>query len=207
MIPAKAHKAPALCVLTGIKSEKYERGIVMKTIDIAENTGIYASKWGISDFYEEAEKSLRDVLNSGEDFRTDWFGCKKEIHYAQITREAGIITVSVSCHMDDLWDGDDLIYDALWEVTKSENELPEEIIDSIRDAAMDDNVEDSSTWTEVLPPSASFDDVVKALDKCEANAGAENTGMYKRLCEIVYDHVEYMKEQGISFTSPEEDEI
>lgn len=165
----------------------------MKTIDIAENTGIYASKWGISDFYEEAEKSLRDVLNSGEDFETDWFGCKKEIHYAQITREAGKITVSVSCHMDDLWDGDDLIYDALWEVTKSENELPEEIVDSIRDAAIDEQIDDRYTESVLLPASASFEDVVKALDSCEALANRNNTGMYKRLCEIVREHVEYIK--------------
>lgn len=179
----------------------------MKKIDIAENTGIYASKWCISDFYEEAENALRSALESGEDFETDWFGCKKEINYGQIAREDGKITVSVCCHMDDLWEADDLIYDALWEVTKAENELPEEIIDSIRDAAIDDCVDDSSTWTEVLPSSASFDDVVKALDKCEANADAENTGMYKCLCEIVHAHVEYMKEQGISFASPEEDEM
>ena len=178
----------------------------MKKIDIAENTGIYASKWCISDFYEEAENALRSALESGEDFETDWFGCKKEINYGQITREDGKITVSVCCYMDDLWESEDLIYDALWETVKSEDELPEEIIDSIRDSAIDERVDDSSTWTEVLPSSASFDDVVKALDKCEANADAENTGMYKRLCEIVYDHVEYMKEQDISFTSPEEDE-
>ncbi len=109
--------------------------------------------------------------------------------------------------MDDLWDSEDLIYDALWEVTKAENELPEEIIDSIRDAAIDERIDDSSTWTEVLPSSASFDNVVKSLGKCEANADAENTGMYKRLCEIVYAHIEYMKELGISFASPEEEYV
>lgn len=179
----------------------------MKKIDIAENTGIYASKWSISDFYEQAENALRSALDSGEDFETEWFGCKKEINYGQIVREDGKITVSVCCHMDDLWEQDDLIYDALWEVTKAENELSEEIIDSIRDAAIDERIDDSSTWTEVLLSSASFDDVVKALDKCQANADAENTGMYKRLCEIVYAHVDYMKEQGISFVSSEEDEM
>ena len=176
-------------------------------IDIAENTGLYASKWSISDFYDDAEKRLRDALMSGEDFETSWFGCKKEINYAQITREEGVVTVSVCCHMDDLWESDDLIYDALWEVTKAENELPEEIIDSIRDAALDEQIEDSSTWTEKLSSSATFEDVVKALDKCEANADRENTGMYKRLCQIVLDHVEYMKEQGIRFVSAEEDEL
>jgi len=92
----------------------------MKEIDIAENTGEYASKWGISDFYEEAEQSLRDALASGEDFDTGWFGCKKEINCAQIVREGGEITVCVSAHMDDLWDSEDLIYDTM----KEEVELP-----------------------------------------------------------------------------------
>lgn len=179
----------------------------MKTIDIAEHTGWYASKWGISDFYEEAEKSLREALSSGEDFETDWFGCKKEIHYAKISREAGVITLSVSCHMDDLWEQDDLIYDALWEMTKIEKCLPEEIIDSIRDAACDERIDDSTTRSATLPGSASFEDIVAALDKLEGNADADNTGMYKRLCEIVYAHVEYMKEAGINFIDDEKEEL
>ena len=44
-------------------------------------------------------------------------------------------------------------------------------------------------------------------DKCEANAYAENTTMYKKLCEIVYAHVEYMKELGISFASANDEEM
>lgn len=171
----------------------------MKKIDIAENSGMYASKWGISDFYEEAEKILRDVLESGEDFETDWFGCKKEINYAKIAREDGEITVTVTCNMDDLWEQEDLIYDALWETTKIEKELPEEIIESIREAACDEQVDDNATESITLPTDASYDDIVSALDKCEGLADSELTGMYKRLCEIVWDHVEYMEEVGINF--------
>lgn len=163
----------------------------MKTIDIAEHTGEYASKWGLTDFYPEAEADLRKALESGEDFETDWFGCKKEIRYAKITSEQEKITIEVSAHMDDLWEEDDLIYDALWEVSKIEDELPEEIIDSIRDAAIYD-IDDHTNLDVTLPRSATWDEIIKAIENLEYEAEANNHRMYLELCEIVKAHVEYM---------------
>lgn len=160
----------------------------MEKIDITRNTGLHASKWSISDFYEEAEKDLREILASGKDFDTGWFGCKKEINYAQIMRCSGEISVSVTCHMDDLWEQDDLIYDALAELN-IEDELPEKIIDSIRDAACDSQLDDHSTATATLPGNASFEDVVAALDKLESEADKSNQEMYRELCEIVKSHL------------------
>ena len=176
----------------------------MRRVDITENTGCYASKWGLSDFYEEAEKSLRDVLASGEDFDTGWFGCKKEIDYAQIVRDGGKIMISVACHMDDLWEQDDLIYDALWEVSKIEKEFPKEIIDSIREAACDEQLDDHTTVSESMPADSSFEDIVSMLDKLEGIADCGNKEMYKSLCEIVCSHLEYMKENEIGFVCEEE---
>lgn len=163
----------------------------MKTIDIAKHTGEYASKWGLTDFYPEAEADLRKALESGEDFETDWFGCKKEIRYARITGDEGRITIEVSAHMDDLWESEDLIYDALWEVSKIEDELPEEIIDSIRDAAIYD-IDDHTDLDVALPRSATWDEIVEAMGKLEDEAEANNHRMYLELCEIVKAHVEYM---------------
>lgn len=165
----------------------------MKTIDIAEKSGEYASKWGLTDFYPEAEAELKKALESREDFETDWFGCKKEIRYAKITGTQEEITIEVSAHMDDLWESDDLIYDALWEVSKIEDELPEEIIDSIRDAAMWDNVDDHTELSVTLPATSTFDEIVEAMGKLENEAEENNHTMYLELCEIVKDHLEYMK--------------
>lgn len=162
----------------------------MKTIDIAQHTGMYASKWGISDFYEEAEKDLREILASGEDFNTGWFGCKKEINYAQIIREDGEIIVSVSCHMDGLWDEEDLIYDTM----KEEIELPEEIIGSIRDAAIDCGIDDNTELSMTISAGASYDDIVEALDTLEKEAMEANHNMFLRLTDIVDAHIQYMKE-------------
>lgn len=164
----------------------------MKEIDIAEKTGFYASKWGISDFYEEAEQSLRDALASGEDFDTGWFGCKKEINYAQIIREGGNTTVSVCCHMDDLWDEEDLIYDTM----KEEVELPDSIINSIRDAAIDDGIDDNTELSMTLSEEASFDDIVEALDTLEKEAMEANHSMFLRLTDIVEAHIQYVKGAG-----------
>ena len=162
----------------------------MKEITI--NTGLYAAHWGLTDLYEESAAALKAALDSGEDFETEWFGAKKEINYAQVSREDGKITVRVSSHCDDLWDSDDLIYDALWHVSKIEEELPEEIIDSIRDAAIDDGIDDSCTIEKDLPADATFDDVVKTMGQLEDETMQDNHESFERLCDIVKAHVQYM---------------
>ena len=168
-------------------------------IDIAENTGMYASKWGVSDFYAEAEETLSKALASKEDFDTGWFGCKKEIHSARITRENGETKVQVECEMDDLWEEGDLIYDALWEVAQTEEQLPDDVIDSIIDAACDEQLDDKTVTSIVLPADTPFFKIVATLDALEEEADTNNKAMYKRLCEIVKAHLEYMKENGIDF--------
>lgn len=161
----------------------------MKHIDICR--GYYASKWSLTDFYPESEQLIMEVLASGDDFDTGWFGCKKEIHYARYCRENGKITIEVSANMDDLYESDDLICDALWTLYRSEDGLPYEIIDSIRDVAIDCGIDDHTTIEVTLPGTASFADVVEATDKAETEAENHNTEAYNRLCEIVRDHVEY----------------
>ena len=170
----------------------------MKTIDIAKHTGEYASKWGLTDFYPEAEAELKKALESGDDFETAWFGCKKEIRYAKYTKLGDEITVQVSCVMDDLWESDDLIYDAAWEISHKdlEDELPEEIIDSIRDAALDDGINDGTDLTKTFACTAGgmniYDKIVQCTRDLEAEAEANNHEMYARLVEIVKAHIDYM---------------
>jgi hypothetical protein len=163
----------------------------MNNIDI--EYGMYASKWGLSDFYEESKAKLVDALNSGEDFDTGWWGCKKEIRYARIVREDGKITVEVSAHMDDLWEQTDLIYDALWEERHTEEELPDEIIDSIRDEAMELRIDDSSSAKGTIPADALLCNVVSLINKLEVEAESKNTDMYTRLRGIVAEHYDYWK--------------
>ena len=164
----------------------------MKEIDICY--GYYASKWSIADFYEESEEKLKNALESGEDFDTGWFGCKKEIRYASIERCGENFRIKVIAQLDDLWDSDDLIYDALWTVAKSEEELPEEIIDSIRDACLYDCLEDYSTCSKTIPSAeATFERVVEIMEELENEVEKNNEKMFNRLCSIVEDHLIYLK--------------
>ena len=179
----------------------------MKGIDI--NHGEYSSKYGLTDLYPESEAKLREALASGEDFTTDWTGCRKEIRYVKYTREGEHITIEVSAHMDDLWEADDLIYDALWTACRVEEELPDDLIDSIREGLCGE-IDDHTDITVVLPSSASFEEILEATGKAEDEAEQNNTEMYNRLCEIVKDNWMRMKglEQDTEVTegvSPDED--
>ena len=163
----------------------------MNNLDI--ECGMYASHCGLTDFYEQSKQKLMDALNSGEDFDTGWFGCKNEINYARICREGGRITVQVSAHMDDLYEGDALIYDALWEERHTEEELPDEIIDSILDEAMELQIDDSSSAKGTLPAYALLCDVVSLIEKLEVEAESKNTDLYTRLRGIVAEDYDYWK--------------
>lgn len=164
----------------------------MKHIEISD--GYYASCWGLTDFYPKAEENLKSAIEQTDDFSTEWFGCKKEIRCAKYQRYGNAFIINVTAHMDDLWDGDDLIYDALWDVTKSEEELPQEIIDSIRFAIADEAwIDDSTTISETIPSSeATFERVVEITEQLESEAEENNAKMFSEICSIVKAHVGYM---------------
>lgn len=164
------------------------------TDQIELTEGLYAAKWGLSDFYPEAEARLREVLASGEDFYTSW-GCKKEIRYANLHRDHGSLFLEVQAYMDDLYESDDLIYDALWQRCHTEEELPEDIIQSIRDAAVDCWLDDNTEACATLPADATFEDICSKLEALEDEAEKGNEGMFEELMDIVEDHVKFMKEE------------
>ena len=157
-------------------------------------SGAYASKWGLTDFYPEAERALSEAIASGESFTTS-YGCKKELLYCTLTRdmEGDDFWIEVTAEMDDLWESADLIYDAMNE----EVELPDDIIDSIRDAAIDDGIDDHTTLSMLLSAAASYSDVVEAIETLENEAEEANHNMFLRLTDIVEAHIQYMRKEGI----------
>ena len=161
--------------------------------EVELTNGKYAAKWGLTDFYPEAEQKLKDLLASGEDFTTT-YGCKKEIRYCEITKDTGgdELWVSVTAWMDDLWsgDGDALIYDTM----KEEIELPEDIIDSIRTAAVYDDIDDHTTLSVLLPAHATYEHIVMAIEDLERETEEANENMFNRLAGIVEAHIQYLKE-------------
>ena len=170
----------------------------MKEIDISHGT--YSSNYNLTDFYPESEEKLREALASGEDFTTGWIGCKQEIHSVRYSRKENRITIEVSARMDDLWESNDLIYDALWSSCQVEEELPDDFTDSIRECLGDD-IDDHTEITIVLPASASFEEIMAATGQAENNAEQNNTRMFDFLCEIVKEH--WMQMKGLDITEPE----
>lgn len=78
-------------------------GVEPKPIDVFGGfSGRYAAKWGASDLYEEYEPLLRSAIATGKPFDTRWYGVKKEIVWARVSREQthGPISVEVSQCMD-----------------------------------------------------------------------------------------------------------
>lgn len=177
---------------------EYRIGHVIPQYDISDGA-MYCSKWGLTDQSETCEKNLRELLKSGQDFRTDWCDSQKELLSAMYARQDGEIRVTVNAWSDDLWDSsnDDLIYDALWAKLRREDlELPEYIIDSIRDAAFDAGCNDEHMVAISLPTDATYEDVMSAVVKAENEAMEWLHQSFEALQDIVAEHVTYMELEG-----------
>lgn len=175
-----------------IGMHSYRIGKAIPEYDLS--TGWYCSHWGLTDLYEECEKGLRELLNSGADFITDWCGSKKETISARYSRYDGHIHVEVCQSMDDLWEEGDLIYDALPSGAVGEDGLPGYVIDGIKRNAFFECIGDSTTETLTLPTNASYEDVMEAVEWAEIQTDKRLSGWFEKLKEIVREHLEYMQE-------------
>ena len=78
-------------------SQQAQRDSIPKLEGFTRGDG---TKWGVSDFYEDKEATLRAALDSGKDFSTGWFGSKKEIASGCVTRIGKDILCEASCSDD-----------------------------------------------------------------------------------------------------------
>lgn len=160
------------------------------TIPVIDCAGFYASHWGLTDLYPENEKTLKEWLASGKDFTTTWWGSKKEIMSAKYEAEGDTLTVSVCQSIDDMWESDDLIYDAIcglnlnWEPSK-------EAIEAIRDEAIEWGIEDSATASVTIPRNSSYEEVMFAVIEAEDETGRILHEGYKDLKTIVQGYYDY----------------
>lgn len=67
---------------------------------LLEAFALDGAKWGPSDFYSANEEALRRALADGSDFDTGWYGVKKEVQSARVSRQGSAITCRVSCSDD-----------------------------------------------------------------------------------------------------------
>ena len=150
-------------------------------------TGDYASKWGVSDLYEEAETLLKTLINSDEDFETDWWGVHKEIVYYRYSGKGNKLCIQVWNQMDSLWDeAPDLLFDAFYSL-QSEGKIPESMemddddTDEILNRLYMSDVDDKAISQTILDRSAPFEDIMNAADASWDEA--------KRICDEYYEYV------------------
>ena len=88
--------------------------------------------------------------------------------------------------MDDLWESDDLIYDALWTATNGQDtsELPDDMIEGIKEWAFE-SIDDRSEEDCYLPIYATLDEIIEATDELEEKCEEHNERMYNELCDVV----------------------
>lgn len=165
-----------------------------------------AAAWGLSDFYKDCEEEIKTVWESGEDFTTD-YGCKKEIHYANIERRNGTTTVTARAYIDELME---LIDTAIWRayggndkssggydaVSKIFNLDPNTDEDKIHDRMQEiaDSVcemyEEGHEASSELPPGATWDQFVETLDRCETEAATKAEECYQAIVEAIKWYLE-----------------
>ena len=164
----------------------YRIGKYTPLYDIS-NGGMDCSKWGLTDLYENCEADLRELLESGMDFQTTSCDCRKELLTASYARYDGKLHVSATEYMDDLWEQDDLICDALYAIGKGDIELSDEDIEYIRDICTELNLDDYATVTISLPTDTTFEQLMDAVEKLENELHKETNKMFEQVKSVVAD--------------------
>jgi hypothetical protein len=82
----------------GLTLRKRRLGYMQKQLEAFERGD--GAKWGVSDWYEEKREALIEAIKSDEDWTTGWYGSKKEIASARITRIDGKYDIEVSVSDD-----------------------------------------------------------------------------------------------------------
>ncbi len=165
-------------------------GNEMRTYSLTD--GCYATKWGVADFYDDAEANLRELLTYTGEFRTDWCDCKKELYTFQLTFSDDGILVHVGQWMDDL---NDLIYDALYDLDMEDVEISyteeREILDLLYEA---DAVTETYVET-IVKRDLGFDGIVETLEHLANETDETLKDEYEKVKNIIYYYMENRTEK------------
>lgn len=169
----------------------------MNTFDFNFDDDWNWGSWGVGDFYDGNEKKLRDAIDSGKPFDTDWHGFKKELQSMRIQRTDDKIIVSVCEYMDDLEDYA-LIYDCLTE--EEERKITEKQLADIRDQLCDAFWCEFTTETseeEELPVDATFDQVMakasELMDACSRHLKTSFNNCIGTTLSVLYEGMDNSK--------------
>ncbi len=137
----------------------------------------YASKWGVTDFYDDAKEQLEKLLASGEDFGATGCVNKEPISFTIIARGNKILC-TVHKEMDE---GYNLIYDAVPDGYELSEEQAEEVY---RDMEMSNVVSYSDNYEE-LPRNATFEQICETLGDLDCAADASLMSSFQIVEDLV----------------------
>ena len=140
--------------------------------------------WGFSELYANAEAKLRELLASGKDFDTGFGGSKKEIMSARFYARGDTIKVTVVQEMDDL---PDLVYDAVPDGIDAEEELLDEIADSLEPPFY--SISTSAKESKELPRSSSYEDVLNAAVELTEKTASQLEADFKTVKRVVRERL------------------
>lgn len=125
--------------------------------------------WGVGDLYNGNEELLKNALESGEDFDTEWHGFKKELESMRITRDSEGITVYVSAYMDSALEEWDLIMDGITE--EEAEKLTDEIVEEIREYLYENSEYcEECEYSETISATSTFEEIMakasEIADRC-----------------------------------------
>lgn len=154
--------------------------------ELEDVSGCYQSQWGIADFYEECEKKIRKLLESGKDFRVCG-GSKKEIDDFEAAAIGKYILIRVNNYIDDL---SDIIYGELENESEEEaNRLHDEIEESL-----EEEYEGTFSKAAKVERDISYDDFCEKLEEMEEKNMNDAEDHYQWLVECIRENIKYYKE-------------
>lgn len=145
-----------------------------------------ATKYGLTDLYPEAEGKLRELLNSGKPFRTEWTSSTKEFVGFQIISN-GATEVIVSAQDDGIDEGIELVLDAISDLKIEDGIFSEEEMEEMYDLAVADFGYSfgSAECMETLPYPATYEQIMDTLEKLEEQNRESLNEAYGYLKNIV----------------------
>lgn len=161
----------------------------MKKVELTDK--IHTSHWGASDFYPQVEEKLQqlldDIQNSDDgDIRLEVNGAaKKEVHYFKIILSKDGAEVVCSEGMDE---DEDLVYDAIWNLYRTEPEINEHVMENILESMIEEGV---TSYAEVNATSVlTIKKIKETLNKGFEDTRKKLDYQFNIVKEIVKNHVE-----------------
>ena len=161
------------------------------------------TKYGLTDLYPEAEQKLRELLDSGKPFQTEWTSSSKEFCGFQISSN-GATEVIVDAFDGEIDEGTELVEDAIWDLKIDDGFFTEDEMAEMYDLVVMDGgyASEVSKSSETLTYPATYEQIMDTLEKL----GEENRKSLDETYECLKETVkQFAKAKDWKFEKEGED--